>query len=65
MVQAGDSIPSIELLDGPETKVNLAQELASGKGVIIGVPAAFSQSPIIYDEPHRSKIIPKTQATNI
>ncbi|KAK4498203.1 hypothetical protein PRZ48_010860 [Zasmidium cellare] len=44
MVQAGDSIPEIELFEGPETKVNLAKELASGKGVIVGVPAAFSPS---------------------
>lgn len=42
MVKAGDSIPDLELLEGPETKVNLSKELASGKGVIVGVPAAFS-----------------------
>jgi 2-Cys peroxiredoxin 5 len=43
MVKVGDSIPSVELFeDSPGNKVNLATELASGKGLIIGVPAAFS-----------------------
>ncbi|KAL4811134.1 Redoxin [Aspergillus unguis] len=41
-VQKGDSIPDIDLVEGsPGNKVNLAKEL-KGKGVIIGVPAAFS-----------------------
>jgi len=41
MVKVGDSIPSIELVEGaPDKKVNLATEL--GTGLIIGVPAAFS-----------------------
>ena len=32
------------MLEGsPGTKVNLAKELSSGKGLIIGVPAAFSE----------------------
>ena len=44
-VQQGDSIPKVDLFeDSPGNKVNLAHELASGKGVIIGVPAAFSPS---------------------
>lgn len=44
MVQVGDSIPSIELTEGnPGGKVNLATELASGPGLVIGVPAAFSK----------------------
>lgn len=44
MVKVGDSIPSIELTEGnPGNKVNLATELASGPGIIIGVPAAFSK----------------------
>jgi 2-Cys peroxiredoxin 5 len=44
MVKVGDSIPSIELVEGnPGNKVNLATELASGPGIIIGVPAAFSE----------------------
>ncbi|KIW11038.1 hypothetical protein PV08_10337 [Exophiala spinifera] len=45
MVKEGDSIPNVDLFeDSPGNKVNLSQELASGKGVIIGVPAAFSPS---------------------
>ncbi|KIW69025.1 hypothetical protein PV04_04929 [Phialophora macrospora] len=45
MVKEGDSIPNIDLYeDSPGNKVNLSQELASGKGVVIGVPAAFSPS---------------------
>lgn len=44
-VKAGDSIPNVELLEGaPDKKVNLAQELSSGKGLIIQVPAAFSKA---------------------
>lgn len=44
MVKVGDSIPSVELTEGnPGGKVNLATELASGEGIIIGVPAAFSK----------------------
>lgn len=44
MVKVGDSIPNVELVEGaPDKKVNIAQELASGKGVIVGVPAAFSE----------------------
>ncbi len=43
MVKVGDPIPSVELVEGtPGNKVNLANEL-KGKGVIIGVPAAFSK----------------------
>jgi len=45
MVKVGDSIPDIPLVEGsPGDKINLAEELASGKGLIIGVPAAFSPS---------------------
>jgi len=41
MVKVGDSIPSIELVEGkPDVKVDLSKEL--GSGLIIGVPAAFS-----------------------
>ncbi|KAI9877424.1 MAG: Peroxiredoxin-5, mitochondrial [Pleopsidium flavum] len=45
LVQAGDSIPDLEVLaeNSPGNKVNLAKELR-GKGLIIGVPAAFSPS---------------------
>lgn len=43
MVKVGDSIPSVDLVEGtPGSKVNLAKEL-KGKGLIIGVPAAFSK----------------------
>ncbi|KIV82068.1 hypothetical protein PV11_04204 [Exophiala sideris] len=45
MVKEGDSIPSVDLFeDSPGNKINLSKELSSGKGVIIGVPAAFSPS---------------------
>ena len=45
MVKVGDSIPSIELVEGaPDKKVSLATEFGSGSGIIIGVPAAFSES---------------------
>lgn len=42
-VQKGDSIPDLDVLveNSPGNKVNLAKEL-KGKGVIVGVPAAFS-----------------------
>ena len=45
-VQVGDSIPTnIDLVEtSPGNKVNIAKEL-QGKGVIIGVPAAFSTLP--------------------
>merc|ERR1711964_762907 len=43
MVKVGDSIPSIPLVEGkPDQTVDLSQELGSGSGIIIGVPAAFS-----------------------
>jgi len=43
-VKAGDAIPDMEVLveGSPGNKVNLAQELKGKKGLIIGVPAAFS-----------------------
>ncbi|KAF3763791.1 Redoxin-domain-containing protein [Cryphonectria parasitica EP155] len=43
-VKVGDSIPNLEVLaeGSPANKVNLAKELATGKGLIIGVPGAFS-----------------------
>lgn len=44
MVKVGDSIPSIALQEKtPDNNVDLSKELASGKGLIIGVPAAFSE----------------------
>ncbi|KIW05586.1 uncharacterized protein PV09_03461 [Verruconis gallopava] len=42
-VKVGDAVPDVELMESsPGNKVNLAAELKSGKGLIIGVPAAFS-----------------------
>ncbi|KAF2495578.1 Redoxin [Lophium mytilinum] len=41
-VKAGDRIPDVDLMENsPGTKLSLAKEL-TGKGVIVGVPAAFS-----------------------
>jgi peroxiredoxin 5 len=43
MVKAGDSIPTVMLVeDSPGNLVDLHKEL-SGNGLIIGVPAAFSR----------------------
>ncbi|KAF2649400.1 AhpC/TSA family protein [Lophiostoma macrostomum CBS 122681] len=43
-VAVGDRIPNVELMEGsPGNKVNIAKEL-EGKGLVIGVPAAFSPS---------------------
>ncbi|OAL62919.1 hypothetical protein A7C99_5304 [Trichophyton rubrum] len=43
-VSQGDSIPDLDVLteNSPGNKVNLASELASGKGVIVGTPGAFT-----------------------
>lgn len=42
-VGTGDKIPDIDLVENsPGNKVSLATEL-KGKGVIVGVPAAFSE----------------------
>jgi len=45
-VKVGDSIPDLDVLveNTPGNKVNLAEVLGKGKGLIIGVPAAFSPS---------------------
>ncbi|KAH7118861.1 AhpC/TSA family protein [Dendryphion nanum] len=41
-VKVGDKIPDVDLAEGsPGNKVNIAKEL-KGKGLIIGVPAAYS-----------------------
>lgn len=42
-IRVGDKIPAIDVLveDSPGNKVNLS-EIAKGKALIIGVPAAFS-----------------------
>ncbi|TKA54916.1 hypothetical protein B0A49_09764 [Cryomyces minteri] len=43
-VKIGDGVPDVELMENsPGNKVNLAKEL-KGKGLVIGVPAAFSPS---------------------
>lgn len=47
-VQVGDGIPDLDVLTehSPSTKINLAKELkGKGRGLIIGVPAAFSELP--------------------
>lgn len=44
-VQVGDKIPNVAdalVENSPGNKVNLAEELGSGKALVIGVPAAFS-----------------------
>lgn len=42
-VKVGDAIPDVELMENsPGNKVSIANEL-KGKGLIIGVPAAFSK----------------------
>lgn len=44
MVKVGDSIPSVQLEENkPGNKIDLSQTLK--RGLIIGVPAAFSESP--------------------
>ncbi|RMD42333.1 hypothetical protein DV735_g2757, partial [Chaetothyriales sp. CBS 134920] len=43
MVQVGDSVPKVEVQeDSPGKKVDLSTLFGSGKGLIVGVPAAFS-----------------------
>lgn len=43
IVTVGSPIPTTELFDGsPGNSVNLANDIGSGKSVIIGVPGAFS-----------------------
>merc|ERR1712029_698265 len=42
-IAVGDSVPSVDLIEGaPDKKVNLAEECKSGKHVIFGVPGAFT-----------------------
>ena len=48
MVKVGDSIPDVELMeDSPGNKVSIAKSL-TGKGLIIGVPAAFSKIAVSF-----------------
>ena len=43
-VKVGDAIPDVQLVeDSPGNKVSIAREL-KGRGLIVGVPAAFSPS---------------------
>jgi 2-Cys peroxiredoxin 5 len=46
-VKVGDALPHMEVLreHSPGNKVNLAEEL-TGKGLIIGIPAAFRWAPL-------------------
>ena len=55
MVKVGDRVPDVEGLQekSPGNAVNLAKEL-SGKGIIIGVPAAFSASTTVSRERDRA-----------
>lgn len=47
-VKVGDAVPDVELMEGtPGTKVSLAKELSSGRGIIVGVPAAYSSNASI------------------
>lgn len=42
-VSAGDKLPNADLVENsPGNKVNLAKELGTGKGLIIGEPMAVS-----------------------
>lgn len=45
LIKVGESIPKLNVLfeDSPGNKVNLAEQVAKGKSLIIGVPAAFSK----------------------
>ncbi|KAF2152604.1 Redoxin [Myriangium duriaei CBS 260.36] len=44
-VKVGDSLPSIPLMEtSPGNTVNLAEELSSSNGIVIGVPGAFTPS---------------------
>ena len=65
-VKVGDALPDVELMEGsPGTKVNLAKELSSGRGVIVGVPAAYSNNcfpPFLpltdtYNQPQRPCVL--------
>jgi peroxiredoxin 5 len=47
LVKVGDAIPSVDVMEGgPGNVVNLATEFrnAGGRGLVVGVPAAFSTS---------------------
>ena len=43
-VSIGDKVPATPVFEGsPGNDINLAEETASGKTILIGVPGAFSQ----------------------
>ncbi|KAF2457668.1 Redoxin [Lineolata rhizophorae] len=45
LVQVGDALPDVQLMEGsPGNRVSLAEELGRGRGVVVGVPAAYSPS---------------------
>ncbi|TKA71922.1 hypothetical protein B0A55_07925 [Friedmanniomyces simplex] len=45
LVQVNETLPEVDLMENsPGNKVSIAKELKRGKGLIIGVPAAFSPS---------------------
>lgn len=49
-VKVGDKIPNVELTENsPGNKVNIANELKSGKGLVIGKP--LRSSPIVNPSP--------------
>lgn len=42
-VKVGDKLPNVDLMENsPGNKVNIAEELKSGKGLVIGKPLRFS-----------------------
>ena len=60
MVNVGDAVPNVELMeDNPSKKVNIGQELASGKGLVVGIPGAFSIASLPLPTPalHSSFVI--------
>ena len=40
--QVGDTLPSIEVQEGPDNTVNVKELFAGKKGVLFGVPGAFT-----------------------
>lgn len=44
-IKVGDKLPNLDVLveNSPGNKVNLIEQIKSGKALIIGVPAAFSK----------------------
>ena len=44
LIAVGDALPNIDLMEGsPGNRLSLAKALAFEKGLVIGVPAAFSK----------------------